>query len=299
MTGFIYLQLGNGMLKNTITNLLVTLLLISGTTHASDKEISITIDDLPFVGSSKVHGDSQHGNDRFNLILQALIDEQVPATGFVIAGSIAKWQWQLLENFKKQGFVIGNHTYTHPSLNEIGAEKYINEIAKADKRLTPLMPDKKYFRYPYLAEGRGENRHQVKAYLAENQYIVAPVTIDSKDFVFNKQLISFGWKNRSSHLKQIKERYLNYILKQTEIAEKMANGRPVKEILLVHSNLLNSYMIGDVIQFYKEHGYRFISLDEALTTRPASTQIQAKQSKFTVLINKFARRKSIQDNPML
>jgi len=95
------------MFKKTITRLLFTFLLISNTTQANDKQISITIDDLPFVGVS---------GDRFNKILQTLIDEQVPATGFVIAGSIAKGQWQLLENFQKQGFIIGNHTYTHPSL---------------------------------------------------------------------------------------------------------------------------------------------------------------------------------------
>ena len=95
----------------------------------------------------------------------------------------------------------------------------------------------------------------------------------------------------------IYEVYLKYILKQTEIAERMANGRPVKEILLVHSNLLNSYMIGDVIQLYKEHGYRFISLEEALDPSPPQPQI--KQSKFTLFKNKFARRKPLPDNHML
>ena len=285
------------MLKKTIAHLVFTFLLISNTTQASEKQISITIDDLPFVGVSGEREGLRRGYERFNKILQTLIDEQVPATGFVIAGAIAKGQWELLENFQKQGFIIGNHTYTHPSLNEIGAEKYINEIEKADKRLTPLMPDKKYFRYPYLAEGRGGNRYRVKEYLAENQYIVAPVTIDSKDFIFNKQLLAINWRNRSSQLNRIKERYLKYILKQTEIAERMANGRPVKEILLVHSNLLNSYMIGDVIQLYKEHGYRFISLEEALDPSPPQPQI--KQSKFTLFKNKFARRKPLPDNHML
>lgn len=277
------------MRKNTIIRFLINLIFISTTTFANTKEICITIDDLPFVGAS-----STKGQIGFNKILQALIDEQVPATGFVIAGAIAKGQWQLLENFQRQGFTIGNHTYTHPSLAEIGAEKYISEISKADKRLIPLMPDKKYFRYPYLDEGRGNSRHRVKEYLEENQYIVAPVTIDSKDFIFNKQLLSFNWRNRLNHLNKIKERYLNYILKQTEIAERMANGRPVKQILLIHSNLLNSYAISDVIQFFKSHGYHFITLEEALT--PSREKTQLIESRFKTFLNKFARRKPIPDN---
>lgn len=244
--------------------LMIAVLLMTNTSQASDKAISITIDDLPFVGSGASSNDIKRGKDRFNQILQALISEQVPATGFVIAGAIAKGQWQLLEKFKKEGFIIGNHTYTHANLNEMGAERYIKEIAKADKRLSPLMPEKKYFRYPYLAEGRGKSRRDVQTYLTENQYIIAPVTIDSKDFQFNMQLLAIK-RNRTEHLEKIKQRYLSYIWKETEKAEKIAHGKPVKQILLLHANLLNSHLIADVIQLYKVHGYRFITLDEALT----------------------------------
>lgn len=244
--------------------LFIALFVFSNSIYALDKEISITIDDLPFVGRSSSPGAMKNGHDRFNRILQALIEAQIPATGFVIAGSIARGQWQLLENFQKNGFIIGNHTYSHENLKQIGAEKYISDIAKADERLTPLMTTKKYFRYPYLEEGKGNNRQQVQKFLTLNKYTIAPVTIDSKDFIFNVKLLS---SKRSGGLQQVKERYLSYILKETEKAEKRAKGQPVKQILLIHANLLNSYVIGDVIQLYKDHGYRFISLDEALHSR--------------------------------
>ncbi len=274
------------MLKTYTKSILMALALVVNSSQAADKQISITIDDLPFVGHGASSKEIKSGKDRFNQILQALINEQVPATGFVIAGAIAKGQWQLLENFQKEGFTIGNHTYTHANLNEIGAEKYIKEIAKADKRLLPLMTEKKYFRYPYLAEGRGGNRHAVQAYLAENQYIIAPVTIDSKDFLFNMQLLAVNWHHRADRLEKIKQRYLSYIWKQTEIAEKMAHGKPTKQILLLHANLLNSHLMGDVIQLYKEHGYRFISLEEALTpNQPDPKRVEAS---LTTFANRFA-----------
>lgn len=274
------------------------LLLWINTAQATVKEISITIDDLPFVGT----GGSKEGVRRFNQILQALVDAHVPATGFVIAGSIAKGQWELLENFQRQGFIIGNHTFTHANLNHVSAQNYIEEIAKADERLTPLMTNKKYFRYPYLAEGRGQNKERVKEYLAENQYIIAPVTIDSKDFLFNMQLLAINWRHRGERLEKIKQRYLSYIWKQTELAEKSAHGKPVKQILLIHANLLNSHLIGDVIQLYKEHGYRFISLQEALTSERSSNELKPEdiiESSLTELLNKFASIKSLTDNLMV
>lgn len=232
---------------------------------AQTREITITIDDLPFVGTThNKPANLKREHDRFMKIMQSLIDHQVPATGFVIPGSIEKDQWQLLQRFHDAGFLIGNHTYSHANLNRTSAEKYIEDIARADKILAPLMTRPKYFRYPYLAEGQGQTKQAVHDYLIDNDYIVAPVTIDSKDFQFNAQLFAIPWSQRDKHLNRIKKNYLDYIWKQTLRAEKNSNGQPTKQILLIHANLLNSHFLGDIIQMYKDHGYQFITLDEAM-----------------------------------
>jgi peptidoglycan/xylan/chitin deacetylase (PgdA/CDA1 family) len=277
-----------------INTYIFTLFLLVSTSYASEKEICITIDDLPFVGRGSSLNDINRGRDRFNKMLDALIEAKVPATGFVIAGAIAKGQWQLLEKFKNQGFVIGNHTFTHANLNQMGADKYIKEISKAHDKLSSLISEKKYFRYPYLAEGRGATKHKVQAYLANQQYIIAPVTIDSKDFRFNMQLLAYNRRVRDNYVEQIKQRYLSYIWKQTEKAEKLAHGRPVKQILLIHSNLLNSHAIADVIQLYKDHGYRFITLDEAL--KPNEPTPQMVESYLFESLNSFANLHTLTDN---
>jgi peptidoglycan/xylan/chitin deacetylase (PgdA/CDA1 family) len=237
---------------------------------AQTREIAITIDDLPFVGTnSNDAGNLKRSHDRFMNIMRSLIDNQVPATGFVIAGAIGKGQWQLLEEFRKEGFGIGNHTYSHANLNRLSAEQYIHEIGRADQILEPIMTQPKYFRYPYLAEGKGQVKQSVQDYLAANQYIIAPVTIDSKDYLFNERLLHISWRVRDQYLNQIKRQYLDYIWQQTLRAEKR-NHDSGKQILLIHANLLNSHVLGDIIQMYKNNGYRFISLTEALNnTAPA------------------------------
>nr|HAT8713093.1 polysaccharide deacetylase family protein [Legionella jordanis] len=238
--------------------------------YAQEKEIAITIDDLPFVGSC--NGNSaklQRENERFTQMLRTLNEQKIPVTGFVIAGSIEEGQWELLEQFRKAGFDLGNHTYSHKSLNGQTAEKYIGDIERADKILAPLFPQHKYFRYPYLAESSGEKKQQVHDYLAAHGYRIAPVTIDSKDFMFNQQLFAIPYRLREKNLPQLRKRYLAFIWNQTLKAEakaaKLNPNKPVKQILLIHANLLNSHFLGDVINLYRENGYRFISLDEALS----------------------------------
>lgn len=247
------------------------LFLTACTCFGQTREIAITIDDLPLVASKMdTPGNQQRSTDRFNKIVEALTENKVPATGFVIAGAIAKGQWAFLEQFRKAGFEIGSHTYSHYNLNQMNAEKYIADLDKADKILTPLFTEPKYFRYPYLAEGNKTTKPKVLAYLNEKHYIIAPVTIDSKDFRFNEQLYHVPYRAREAYINKLKPRYLAFIWDQTLRAEKRAKGQPVKQILLIHANLLNSYALNDLIQMYKKNGYTFITLTEALKN-PAPT----------------------------
>ena len=254
---------------------------LASSSFAQDKEIAITIDDLPFVASNSITANGiTRTHDRFMKIVQSLVDHHVPATGFVIAGAISKDQWELLEAFRKEGFELGNHTYSHADLNRMASDKYIDEIARADRILSPVMTQPKYFRYPYLAEGKGLKKQQVQDYLASNQYTIAPVSIDSKDYQFNERLLHISWRERDHHVAQIKQQYLDYIWRQTLRAEKSNPDGNSKQLLLLHANLLNSHCLGDVLQMYQDHGYRFISLKDALSnSKPKITEAAAEADK--------------------
>ena len=245
--------------------MLVFSLFLNVHAYANTKEIAITIDDLPFVGTThNKPGNLRRERERFMLMLDSIKKHQVPAVGFVVAGTIEKDQWQLLEAFHNAGLTIGNHTHTHKNLNQTSADRYIDDIAKADEVLKPLMTDQKFFRYPYLAEGKGNTKGQVQQFLWQNDYVIAPVTVNTKDFKFNQKLLSIHWRSRPSHINRIKKQYLHYTWQQTKKAERLAGDKPIKQILLIHANYLNAYALDDLIQMYKDKGYTFITLDEAL-----------------------------------
>lgn len=248
--------------------------LLNNPCFAEDHEIAITIDDLPFVGSgTSTPGNLKRTQERFMAIVNTLVENQVPATGFAVGGAIAKNEWELLEIFRNQGFAIGNHTYKHRSLNSMSAENYIADIEKADAILTPVMTEPKYFRYPYLAEGNGEKKQKVHEWLAAHQYTIAPVTVDSKDYEFNAQFYRIPYRQRPQRLAQFKKRYLAFIWQQTLRADKKAkkvDGQPVKHILLIHANLINSLCLSDIIEMYRSNGYKFITLEEALKGNTAT-----------------------------
>ncbi len=163
----------------------------------------------------------------------------------------------------------------------MSTEEYINEIERADKKLASVMTQPKYFRYPYLAEGKGKTKQEIQDYLTTNQYTIAPVTIDSKDYQFNERLLHINWRARAEYLPKIQKQYLDYIWKQTLLAEKR-NGA---QILLLHANLLNSHFLGDIIQMYKDEGYRFISLSEALNQSAIAKKSKTPTLEETVLLS--------------
>jgi len=254
-------------------------ILYTGPLQAKElKQVAITIDDLPFVGSANNHpGKLRRERNRFIKIMETLKEKKAPATGFVVAGSIEKGQWELLETFAKQGFEIGNHTYSHPSLNSVSADSYIRNIARADDRLKPIMGAPKYFRYPYLAESRGVKKQKVLDYLHETGYEVAPVTIDSKDFKFNTRLFRIPYRQRPSRIAGLKKQYLNYIWKQTQRAERLSKqkGEENRQILLIHANLINAHAIGDIVDMYRNRGYEVVSLKTVMEARKNQDAMRA------------------------
>lgn len=258
--------------KIMLTSTLI-LALLSTDCLAEQRQIALTIDDLPFVGEGK----SYH----LGLIIDALKAEKIPATGFVIAGNIAPTDWVTLEKFHDSGFEVGNHTLTHANLGAISSSQFIHEIDAADKILSPLLTKPKFFRYPYLAMGQGEKKNEVLDHLSNKNYHIATITIDSKDTMFNLLLLAVPEKQRRDFFESLRPTYIDFIKQQTIRAEeenRLRHNPAQPQVLLLHANLLNAYALPAIIKFYKENGYSFVNLEVALAKnkshQPMSERIE-------------------------
>ena len=255
--------------------LVVLLFFVPITSDAlANREVAITIDDLPFVGSAK--------NFHLDLILTSIKTNEVPATGFVIAGQVEPKNWEMLQKFRAAGLGLGNHTFSHVNLNKTNSDAYIQEIAEADRILKPVLTKPKYFRYPYMAMSDGPKKSKVLEFLASKHYKIAPITIDSRDFTFNQLLMAVPENERRGFLNVLKPCYLNFIWQQTLKAQeqnRLAHKPNQAQILLIHANLLNAYSLDDIINLYKQNGYNFVSLKDALKTFGEGPKLVAKMKK--------------------
>lgn len=240
------------------------LLLLSFASQAEKREIALTIDDLPFVGESQ--------NFHLNMILDTIKGYAIPVTGFIIAKEVNARNLPMLRKLHDAGFGLGNHTLSHLSADKVNSAEYIQEIAVADKILSPVLTAPKYFRFPYMATGHGNKKTKIMEYLSSQNYQVAPITVDSKDFMFNQLLLAVTENKRRQFLSVLKRCYLDFIWQQTLKAEehnRLIHKPDQAQILLIHANLLNAYVLPDIINLYRENGFSFVSLADALKTAGA------------------------------
>ncbi len=142
-------------------------------------EIAITVDDLP------AHGELPPNTTRLEIekiMLDTFKKHPIKNVyGFINGEKIKKDNEVLLQEWVRDGNFLGNHTFSHLDLAKVSADQFIRDIKNNENDLRKLMNKKnyKYFRYPYLSEGNTqEKRNQVRAFLFENHYQIAPVTVD-------------------------------------------------------------------------------------------------------------------------
>lgn len=248
------------------------LLLINVTTLAQEKSISITIDDVP--------NTTQYQKDNFTPALLSLLDSlKVPFTIFINEDKIHKTEFQnrnkrLLEQWiKNNQATIGNHTYSHSRYSEVGFGNFIKDIEQGEK-LTKLYASKynkevKYFRFPFNDMGKDSTQHmQIREYLKSRNYIIAPFTIESSDWMFDtvyQYYLDIGETNKA---KAIGKQYVEKTMALVTFYETMANAiynRPIKQIYLCHDNAINTDYLAEIISRLKQEDYNIVSFEESLT----------------------------------
>lgn len=259
-------------MKNHLT-LLFTLLISISNSLAQQKQVAITMDDLPFVMEISLEQTQQNTRK----LLSHFQDYDMPVVGFVNeqklkkSGEIDK-RVALLESWLKAGQPLGNHTFSHPDLNTTSLEDYKSDFLKGEIIINQLCnkynQTNKYFRFPFLHTGPDSLKKAGFAVFLEAQgYQNAPVTIDNEDYIFNKAYVNAYKKKDNKAMQMIAESYLQYVDAMIDYHDELAEqliGRPIRQIFLCHANQINSDYFNKVADLFKSKGYEFITLEKAL-----------------------------------
>lgn len=245
-------------------NLLIACFLFAHTAYT--QQVAITFDDLPF-GYSYGYSDAEKIKAMDN-ILAILTDFDIQATMLITTGNLSENTQAILDRVKNAGHQLGNHAHRHYNFNNVSANRYIADIDSC-KLIAGKWLNSNYFRYPMLRRGNTiAKRDSVYAFLKESGYVIAPVSIDNNEWIYNRDYARAKARGKQTEMDSIALAYLKHmqgISTDYHAKGKKLTGRNVKHILLLHANPINADYLDELLSWYKSNGWEFITMDEAMT----------------------------------
>jgi peptidoglycan-N-acetylglucosamine deacetylase len=248
-----------------------------------DRQVAITIDDLPAGAANSMSGSEI--TEMTAKLLATLSQNKIPVVGFVNERKLY-YRWgevderiKALNMWLDAGFDLGNHTFGHTSLNRAGLQEFEDSVIQGESvtRLLLARHNKKlrYFRHPFLDTGRDlQTRREAEAFLVARGYRIAPVTLDAWDWNFAGVYDDARKRGDAELQKEVVSSYLSYHAAMFDYEEKLSKdliGYEPKQILLLHANQLEADHIGELLEMMRKRGYRFITLEDALSDSAYST----------------------------
>ena len=260
----------------SIAVLLFTTLVSFGQNSSSGKAISITIDDLPAAGANAMTGPEII--DMTQKLLATLRERHVPAVGFVNERKLFKFgevddRIKALSLWLDSGFELGNHSYSHMSLNQVGLKSWEEDVVRGETVISLLLSQHnmklRYFRHPYLDTGRDlQTRREAEQFLTQRGYRIAPVTMDAWDWMYAGVYEDARRRGDTALQQRLATSYLSYTGQVFDYYEKLSRdllGYEPKQIILLHGNWLEADHIGELLDLLQKRGYQFVTLQEAVS----------------------------------
>ena len=239
-------------------------LIFAGQQSSVTREIAITMDSMAI-------------NDR-DKITEIYKEFGVPGTFALIKNQDVTMHSEnkvlgTLRVYFENDFAVMNHTTHHRDANVETFEEFRDDVTEAEVLLNEArkkgnFEHTKYFRFPYLSRGRTyDERVAINDFLIEEGYKVAPITIDTIDWKFEVDYLKAIAAKDNQKMKKIEDAYLDFtkhvIVRQELWSQHLLNRNP-KHILLIHGAKITINNLRKILTIFKDMGYKFISLDEAM-----------------------------------
>ena len=245
------------------------LFLLAIIAFAQPHQVAITIDDLPRGGD---HGPRDLASIRMMTAQLLAPLRGIPVIGFVNAGRAEDLGDAGLQSILKlwlaNGATLGNHTWSHPDLNEVPLADYEADLLRGEPAIAQALGKRPvFFRHPFLHAGKdAATRQALERFLVEHHYRIAPVTLDNSDWMFAAIYAPALMTNpvlaarvRAAYLAYMESIFAFFEQRGPEVA-----GHEFPQTLLIHASQLNADAMPDLLAMMRRRGYRFVSLEDAL-----------------------------------
>jgi peptidoglycan/xylan/chitin deacetylase (PgdA/CDA1 family) len=260
---------------------------LSAQPKAVDRRMAVTFDDLPGPVGGLVSNAVPALRENTRKLLAHFREHDVPVVGFVNEGKLfvegesedgVAARTGILDMWLDAGLELGNHTYSHKSLNRTPLDEFEADVVKGEAVTKGLLAARqrklRYFRHPFLQVGLDlQKRRSFEAFLADRGYTVAPVTIDDDDYVLAAVYADALRRGDGATADRVAAAYVPYMEEVVSFVEDVTDhliGRPIPHVLLLHANALNADRFGALADAFRKRGYRFVTLEEALRDKAYS-----------------------------
>ncbi len=235
--------------------------------------VALTFDDLPIFGRWTTAAQAGAITDR---LLAGFQQHHWIVTGFIneiqLEGADRAARIALLDHWLDAGMDLGNHSYSHLSLNKTAVDIYIADVARGGVVTGGLLAQRgrreRWFRYPYLETGATrEARDRFEAWLATHGYRVAPVTMENSDWQFAEVYDDALVRGDAREAARIRQAYLDFtarIVAWYQRAAQQLLGRQPAFVFLLHASRLNAASIDELAAILRRARLDDIPLDRAM-----------------------------------
>jgi peptidoglycan/xylan/chitin deacetylase (PgdA/CDA1 family) len=177
---------------------------------------------------------------------------------------------RILDDWLAAGHHVGNHTHSHPLLNDTSAEDFIHDVSVADEMLAPWI-DKaplRAFRHPLELWGNTEEKRAlVHAHLDRLAYQSAGVTSWFYEWEWDRAWRCLLQSGRHEEAERLKAEFVDYAAAQVAHDAKACKavfGHEVIGIGLIHPLAFFTEVADAFLARLFAEGVVFVPLSEAL-----------------------------------
>jgi beta-lactamase regulating signal transducer with metallopeptidase domain len=249
----------------------------------SDRKLAIGFVSIPPLDRSSDPPKDSDATAR--LLITKLQQLKIPAIGFVNGSQISDGQKlypvraNIIRSWRDAGLEVGIGSFKHVSFYNTPYDDYVAAVEKNENVTKKLLDEKnipiRYFSYPYLNTGKNaDDRDRFEQWLNARGVRSVKYTIDNNEWMYSYAYDMARNDNDVNTMNEIRSSFVHYMTKMFDHYEAYSKemfGREIAQTMVLTPSRLVTDSADDLFGMIRGRGYRFVSMDDALSDEAYKT----------------------------